>query len=59
MQRGAGGWPAAAAAITSKSSLFPLMKYNGATGVKYSPSLLATSPTHTQSGTSGCRCMMS
>src|SRR3989442_1787043 len=27
-------------------------------GAKYSPSLLATSPTDTQSGTSGCRCMM-
>ena len=26
--------------------------------VKYSPSLLATSPTDTQSGTSGCRAMM-
>jgi len=34
------------------------MKYNGFSGVKYSPSLLATSPTHTHSGTSPCRCMM-
>src|SRR5437899_687062 len=56
---GAGGCPASAAAITSKSSLLPLIQYRGAAGVKYWPSLLATSPTEIHNGTSECRVMMS